>query len=68
MKRFDKIIIGTKDGRCFFHVLGDVTEYHDMASMEYAHPELKEYIQNNRIELERTLLQQQEIMSADAYV
>ena len=68
MKRFDKIIVGIKEGRCFFHVLGDAKEYHDMESMEYAHPELKKYIQDNRIELERTLLQQREIMSADAYV
>jgi len=68
MKRFDKIIVGTKDGRCFFHVLGDFTEYHDISSMEYAHPELKDYVQNNRVELERALLQQRELMSADSYV
>ena len=56
----EKIIVGTKDGRVFFHTLLDKKEYYDLDSIVYAHPELTDYIEKNRIDLNMSLLRQKE--------
>lgn len=47
---------------CFFHVLGDFVEYHDLESILIAHPELSLFIEQNKLELHRALLRQGEIL------
>lgn len=67
MKRYGKIVIDSKENRCFFHVLGDVIEYHDVTSLERAHPELRDEIEEKRVELECELLRQRELLSVEVF-
>ena len=54
------IIVGTKERRVFFHVNRDKREYYDLESIIISHPELTDYIEKNRIELNMELFRHQE--------
>lgn len=63
-----KISIGHQNGGLFFHVMGDNTRYFDLTSLERSHPELSNFINENRYDLERNLLQRREELDAYNYV
>lgn len=65
-KVLGKIMVDSKEGRCFFHVLGDCKEFYDVESMENAHPEESAFIELNKNELNRYLYQTQEMLKATA--
>ena len=59
---FGTILIDAKKDKCFYHVLGDETEFYDLYSLVSSHPEQSAFVELNRHELERGLLKQKEIM------
>ena len=59
-----KIEIARKGKRIFYKVEGDVTEYFDLDNLIYNHPELETDVIQNKIELERVFMQQQELKQA----
>lgn len=65
-KVLGKIMVDSKEGKCFFHVLGDCKEFYDVESMENAHPEESAFIELNRHELNCCLYQAQEMLKATA--
>ena len=65
-KVLGKIMVDSKEGRCFFHVLGDCKEFYDIESMGNAHPEESAFIELNKRELNRSLYQAQEMMKTTA--
>lgn len=58
-----KIKVSIGDDRCFFHIYGDQVKYFDLDSLAIKHPDMKEYIELNRFELERSLQKQREQMN-----
>lgn len=62
-----KISIGHQNGGMFFHIMGDNTKYFDLISLERSHPELSGFINDNRYDLERNLLQRREELDAYSY-
>lgn len=65
-KVLGRIMVDSKEGRCFFHVLGDYKEFYDIESMGNAHPEEKAFIELNRYELERILSRECELVEKTA--
>lgn len=65
-KVIGRIMVDSKDGRCFYHVLGDCKEFYDIESMETAHPEEKAFIELNKYELMRALYRAQKIINVTA--
>lgn len=59
-----KIEIVKKRNRIFYKVEKDMTEYYDLENLVYNHPELENYVAENKIELERVLMQQRELKQA----
>lgn len=59
-----KIEIVKKKNRIFYKVETDMTEYYDLENLVYNHPELENYVAENKIELERVLMQQRELKQA----
>lgn len=60
----NKIEIVKKGNRIFYKVEEDMTEYYDLENLVYNHPELENYVAENKIELERVLMQQRELKQA----
>lgn len=60
----NKIEIVKKGNRIFFRVENDVTEYFDLENLVRNHPELKNEVEKNKIELERVLMQFRELKNA----
>lgn len=58
-------MIGHLNDEFFYHLLGDSTRYYDLESLSRIHPELSDYIQNHRYELESRLFQNREELTAD---
>lgn len=59
-----KIQIAGKNGKVFYKVTGDNTEFYDLDNLLLNHPELTSEVIKNRIELERVLMQQRELRDA----
>lgn len=59
-----KIEIVKKGNRIFYKVEGDSTEFYDLDNLKNNHPELEDFVNDNRIELERVLMQQRELKNA----
>jgi len=60
--RSKKIHVSVADGTCFFHVLGDSVRYYDLDSLLLKHPELAEYVTENKFPLMEKLMKQRELM------
>lgn len=57
-----KISVSIEEDRCFYHVLGDKRKYFDLYSLQARHPELSSYCKKNKLELQRDLLKQKELL------
>lgn len=55
MQNLQKISIGKKDDRVFFHVIGDNTEYMDIDSIIRNHAEMTDEIEAQRFDLARKI-------------
>lgn len=60
-----KISISIEKDRCFYHVLGDKRKYFDLYSLQARHPELSDYCEKNKFELNRELLKQKELLNTE---
>ena len=59
---FDKITISHDDVDCYFHLLGENRKYLDLESLALEHPEVSDYIEQHRYELQRGLYQLRELI------
>lgn len=58
----NKISVSVGNDRCFFHVLGDNYKFYDLYSLQMRHPELDDYCKLHKLELQRELLKQNELL------
>lgn len=58
----EKITVSHDGDISYFHVLGDERRYLDLEALINNHPELDEYCDTHRFELNRGLLQLQEMI------
>lgn len=57
-----KITVSVAEDRCFFHVFGDSYKYFDLQYLQINHPDLRDYCEKNKLELQRDFLKQKELM------
>ena len=57
-----KITVSVAEDRCFFHVFGDSYKYFDLQYLQINHPDLRDYCEKNKLELQREFLKQKELM------
>ena len=55
-----KITVSVAEDRCFFHVFGDSYKYFDLQYLQINHPDLRDYCEKNKLELQREFLKQKE--------
>lgn len=56
------ILVFAIDGDVYFQVGDDKRKYYDLDGVEFAHPELRTYIYENRFRLNREFLQKRELL------
>ena len=47
-----KITVSVAEDRCFFHVFGDSYKYFDLQYLQINHPDLRDYCEKNKLELQ----------------
>jgi len=57
-----KITVSVAEDRCFFHVFGDSYKYFDLQYLQINHPDLRDYCEKNKLELQREFFKQKELM------
>lgn len=60
------VILGSDAEGSFFYVEGDSMKYYDLDCLVYYHPEETEYVQKNRFDLERKMIQCKEKLGVNA--
>lgn len=56
------IFVVAIEGEVYFQVKHDNRKYFDLDGIEYAHPELRNHIYENRYNLNRELMQKRELL------
>ena len=59
---YGTVKVEIKEGRCFYHASGDSIEYYDLESLVMKHPELKSFVENFHVELQREYFRQKELL------
>lgn len=60
MDKYVMVIVSSVGNRCFYHALGDHTEFYDLDSLISVHPEFSNFVSERKHLLEMEFLRKKE--------